>query len=139
MSSNGAPAVKRFTRQQVPDEILNDAALNEAVAVLPSNYNFEIHKTIWRIRQANAKCVALQFPEGLLMYACVISDILERFAGEGLACQACRRRNWRRLAPCACWHGCPPAAPSCAPLHIAAVRSPLPIPGPVLQAWSMHW
>jgi 2-(3-amino-3-carboxypropyl)histidine synthase len=26
--------------------------------------------------------VALQFPEGLLMYACVISDIIERFAGE---------------------------------------------------------
>ena len=27
--------------------------------------------------------MALQFPEGLQMYACVIADILERFAGEG--------------------------------------------------------
>ena len=38
-------------------------------------------KTIWRIRTAGAKHVALQFPEGLLMYACAISDILESFAG----------------------------------------------------------
>lgn len=38
-------------------------------------------KTIWRIRTAAAKHVALQFPEGLLMYACAISDILESFAG----------------------------------------------------------
>ena len=38
----------------------------------------QIHKTIWRIKQKGAKRVALQFPEGLLMYACVIADILER-------------------------------------------------------------
>lgn len=31
--------------------------------------------------QDKANNVALQFPEGLLMYACVISDILEQFAG----------------------------------------------------------
>lgn len=31
--------------------------------------------------QANAKKVALQFPEGLLMYACTISDIVEHFTG----------------------------------------------------------
>lgn len=48
---------------------------------LPWNYNFEIHKTIWRIRQAASRRVALQFPEGLLLYACVISDIIERFTG----------------------------------------------------------
>ena len=46
----------------------------------------QIHKTIWRIKQKGAKRVALQFPEGLLMYACVISDILERYVcrSEGL-------------------------------------------------------
>ncbi len=77
-SSNG---VRRFVRQQVPDSILHDPALNEAAAQLPSNYNFEIHKTVWRLRQAGAKCAALQFPEGLLMYACIIADLLERFAG----------------------------------------------------------
>ncbi|KAK9804679.1 hypothetical protein WJX73_009622 [Symbiochloris irregularis] len=72
---------KRFIRQQVPDDILHNAELNRAIAVLPANYNFEIPKTVWRIRQASAKHVALQFPEGLLMYACIISDILERHAG----------------------------------------------------------
>lgn len=33
------------------------------------------------VSQAGARRVGLQFPEGLLMYACVISDILEAFAG----------------------------------------------------------
>ena len=33
---------KRFVRQQVPDEVLHDAALNQAIAVLPLNYNFEV-------------------------------------------------------------------------------------------------
>ena len=120
---------------QVPDVVLHNEALNEAIAVLPANYNFEasvsiyvskwqcsgswpiclgtslvppllkagwhfdhmlpvkktevseiavgnsqIHKTVWRIKQKGAKRVALQFPEGLLMYACVIADILERYA-----------------------------------------------------------
>jgi 2-(3-amino-3-carboxypropyl)histidine synthase len=65
---------------QIPEELLNDKDLNEAIGLLPSNYNFEIHKSVWRLKQASAKRVALQFPEGLLMYACTISDILERFA-----------------------------------------------------------
>lgn len=45
---------------------------------LPENYNFEIHKTIWKIRQTQSKRVSLQFPEGLLLFACVIADIIER-------------------------------------------------------------
>ncbi|KAI8379227.1 putative diphthamide synthesis protein-domain-containing protein [Radiomyces spectabilis] len=64
---------------QVPDEILNDALLNKAIEQIPSNYNFEIHKTVWRVRRANAKRVALQLPEGLMMFACVLADILEVF------------------------------------------------------------
>ncbi|CAG8493949.1 15218_t:CDS:10 [Acaulospora morrowiae] len=64
---------------QVPVEILNDPLLNKAIEQLPSNYNFEIHKTVWHIQRSNAKKVALQFPEGLLMFACTISDILERY------------------------------------------------------------
>ncbi|KAJ9058646.1 Diphthamide biosynthesis protein 1, variant 4 [Entomophthora muscae] len=64
---------------QIPDEILNNELLNLAMKQLPSNYNFEIHKTIWQIKRANAKKVALQFPEGILMFSCTISDILERF------------------------------------------------------------
>ncbi len=61
----------------MPADILNNAALNAAIALLPANYSFEIHKTLWRIRQAGARRVALQFPEGLLLYACVIADLLE--------------------------------------------------------------
>jgi 2-(3-amino-3-carboxypropyl)histidine synthase len=72
---------KRIIGQQVPPEILENQALNNAISILPANYNFEIHKTVWRIRQINARRVALQFPEGLLLYSCVISDILESFAG----------------------------------------------------------
>uniref|UniRef100_A0A2K5WTL1 2-(3-amino-3-carboxypropyl)histidine synthase subunit 1 n=1 Tax=Macaca fascicularis TaxID=9541 RepID=A0A2K5WTL1_MACFA len=64
---------------QIPPEILKNSQLQAAIQVLPSNYNFEIPKTIWRIQQAQAKKVALQMPEGLLLFACTIVDILERF------------------------------------------------------------
>ena len=64
---------------QVPKDILEDPALNSAISLLPSNYSFEIHKTIHRIRTLNAKRVALQMPEGLLLFATTISDILTQF------------------------------------------------------------
>lgn len=36
-------------------------------ATLPENYDFEIAKTVWRIRKnPNCKTVALQFPEGVI-------------------------------------------------------------------------
>ncbi|RUS80880.1 hypothetical protein EGW08_011351 [Elysia chlorotica] len=77
-SSTGS---KRPTRaaHQIPDDIINNHDINNAIKQLPDNYNFEIHKTIWKIRQTGAKRVALQFPEGLLLFACVISDIIEKF------------------------------------------------------------
>lgn len=64
---------------KIPEELLNDPLLNSAIAALPSNYNFEIHKTIWRIKELKAKRVALQMPEGLLMFATTIADIIEHF------------------------------------------------------------
>ena len=65
----------------IPDEILHNEKLNQAIEqLLPSNYNFEIHKSIHRLQQANSKLVALQFPEGLLMYGGRISDLLREFA-----------------------------------------------------------
>ncbi|CAN3376614.1 2-(3-amino-3-carboxypropyl)histidine synthase subunit 1 [Diutina rugosa] len=64
---------------QVPDDILHDEELNQAIKLLPSNYNFEIHKTVWNIRKQGAKRVGLQMPEGLLIYSLVITDILEQF------------------------------------------------------------
>uniref|UniRef100_A0A8B9SHS6 2-(3-amino-3-carboxypropyl)histidine synthase subunit 1 n=2 Tax=Anas platyrhynchos TaxID=8839 RepID=A0A8B9SHS6_ANAPL len=69
----------RRAATQVPEELLGDPELREAAGALPANYNFEIPKTVWRIRQAGAKKVALQMPEGLLMFACTIADIIERF------------------------------------------------------------
>ncbi|CAG8677558.1 14399_t:CDS:10 [Funneliformis caledonium] len=56
---------------QIPLEILNDSLLNKAIE--------QIHKTIWNIKRSESTKVALQFPEGLLMFACTIADILESF------------------------------------------------------------
>lgn len=76
------PVVKRHVGRavnQIPQDILEDKELNEALKLLPSNYNFEVHKCVWNIRKHKAKRVALQMPEGLLIYSLVISDILEQF------------------------------------------------------------
>ncbi|XP_062516867.1 2-(3-amino-3-carboxypropyl)histidine synthase subunit 1-like [Corticium candelabrum] len=73
---------KRVVRKaagQVPSDIVNNVELQTAIKALPSNYNFEIYKTVWKVRQATATRVALQFPEGLLMFATTIADIIERF------------------------------------------------------------
>lgn len=66
---------------KIPDEITNDPELIAAVQSLPPNYNFELPKTIWRLRQMQAKRVALQMPEGLTMFAIQLCDIIERFTG----------------------------------------------------------
>jgi 2-(3-amino-3-carboxypropyl)histidine synthase len=85
MASAGTVVKKVSGRRarRIPDSILNDPDIAAAIATLPDNYNFEIHKTIWKLREANppAKKVALQFPEGLLLFATVIGDIIERFTG----------------------------------------------------------
>ena len=54
------------------------AAASVSIIQLPRLCGTQIHKTVARVRQLGARRVALQFPEGLLMYACVIADILER-------------------------------------------------------------
>lgn len=64
---------------KIPDEISNNPDLIAAMQSLPSNYNFELPKTIWRLRQMQAKRVALQMPEGLTMFAIQLCDIIERF------------------------------------------------------------
>ncbi|RZF48194.1 hypothetical protein LSTR_LSTR006161, partial [Laodelphax striatellus] len=69
--------VKSVSR--IPSSILENQELQLAIDCLPKNYNFEIHKTIWRIQSTQAKCVALQMPEGLLMFATTICDIIEKF------------------------------------------------------------
>lgn len=72
---------RRTTRtlNNIPPEILHDPDINAAIALLPPNYNFELHKTIHRVRTSGATKIALQFPEGLLLFATTISDILTQF------------------------------------------------------------
>ncbi|KAI3657083.1 hypothetical protein MP638_005777 [Amoeboaphelidium occidentale] len=66
-------------RLNIPDNLLNYEPLNKEIsALLPRNYNFEIHKTIDQIHKFNAKRVALQLPEGLQMFATAICSILEK-------------------------------------------------------------
>eukprot|EP00124_Ichthyophonus_hoferi_P003320 Ihof_evm2s282 gene=Ihof_evmTU2s282 len=80
MVPRGSTAPRR-PANRIPDEITNNPKLLAAMAMLPSNYNFEVAKTIWRLKETKAQRAALQFPEGLLMYACAIADILEEHAG----------------------------------------------------------
>ncbi|XP_042298660.1 LOW QUALITY PROTEIN: 2-(3-amino-3-carboxypropyl)histidine synthase subunit 1 [Sceloporus undulatus] len=79
--ATGPRRTPRRVAHQIPPEILSDPDLQAAVGSLPHNYNFEVYKTVWRIRQAKARRVALQMPEGLLMFACTLADIVERFTG----------------------------------------------------------
>eukprot|EP00045_Choanoeca_perplexa_P015472 m.195309 g.195309 ORF g.195309 m.195309 type:complete len:377 (-) comp17002_c0_seq2:3112-4242(-) len=80
VSSTMSSSKPHVATQQVPDEILNNQELQKAISDLPTNYNFEIPKTIWRLQQKDAKTVALQMPEGLLIFAIPIAQILEQFA-----------------------------------------------------------
>ncbi|KAK7867280.1 hypothetical protein R5R35_002109 [Gryllus longicercus] len=66
---------------RIPEDLMEKVNSFPPVQALPQNYNFEIPKTIWRIKQVEAKRVALQMPEGLLMFATTISDIIEHFTG----------------------------------------------------------
>jgi 2-(3-amino-3-carboxypropyl)histidine synthase len=61
--------------------LANNSALQEALAILPKNYEFEVPKTLHKILTLQSKVVALQFPEGLLFVSCIISDIITRFTG----------------------------------------------------------
>jgi 2-(3-amino-3-carboxypropyl)histidine synthase len=83
-TANGLPE-KRFSRVQefeMPRDLVENEELDDAIGrTLPRNYNFEVKKTIWRIRRCSAKKVAIQLPEGLLLFAPSIADLLERFGG----------------------------------------------------------
>src|SRR3569832_2270869 len=61
--------IRRRAREEAPpvDPVLLQKLLQESH--LPMAYSFEIPKTVQRIRSLNATHVALQMPEGLLLYA----------------------------------------------------------------------
>ena len=65
----------------VPADISENKFLATQIEKLPGNYNFEIPKTIWRIKEMDVKTVALQMPEGLTMFGCTIADIIEEMTG----------------------------------------------------------
>lgn len=65
----------------IPESISQNQALHSAISKsLPLDYEFEILKTIWRIEKSNSQHVALQMPEGLQMYSCIVADILRKFS-----------------------------------------------------------
>ncbi|KAH0479178.1 MAG: uncharacterized protein KVP18_000213 [Porospora cf. gigantea A] len=66
-------------RQLNVKDITPEEEMDVVQSLLPPNYDFEILKTIRKIRQCKALHVVLQFPEGLLMYAQPIAAILETF------------------------------------------------------------
>lgn len=74
-----------FIKAGLPSELLDGIGeydgINGMIDALPSNYSFEVKKSVWRLRQAKSKVCALQFPEGLLIYSCLIADVLRRYAG----------------------------------------------------------
>jgi len=82
--SHGSLLPPPRSTSQVPEDILHDPKLAAAMSRLPSNYDFEVPKTIWRLRTLKAKRVALQFPEGLLLFSLALSDIIRDFV-PGLA------------------------------------------------------
>ena len=87
--SNEKPRRRRVIRRRadrasantIPDSIAKNPALLSAIeSSLPADYEFEILKTVWRIETSKAPHVALQMPEGLLMYSCTVADILRKFS-----------------------------------------------------------
>jgi 2-(3-amino-3-carboxypropyl)histidine synthase len=66
-------------------DLLENDLLTLAISKLPENYNFEIYKSILRVRELKEQLkrkprVSLQFPDGFVIYSLFISDILEKFA-----------------------------------------------------------
>lgn len=76
-----AAAPRRLGRalNAIPQSLLEDPALIQATSLLPLNYNFELPKTIHNIRLHKSTRVGLQLPEGLLLFATTLSDIIETF------------------------------------------------------------
>lgn len=67
--------------QDLEDGTGEFAGIDDLIRALPSNYSFEPKKSVWRLRESHVSVVALQFPEGLLVYSCLLSDIFRKYAG----------------------------------------------------------
>lgn len=57
------------------------------LSIFPKNYNFEIHKSVWRLLELKAELgrerlrVVLQLPQGLQMFACMLADVFANYTG----------------------------------------------------------
>jgi len=71
--------VKSSVSDDIRIQLENDPKFCELRSLLPANYDFEIEKTISKVLSVAANVVALQFPEGLQMFACVLSEIISIF------------------------------------------------------------
>ena len=71
----------------VPETYFTNPNLKKAKALLPDSYNFEIEKCLYRIDQIKKNQnkdtlrVSLQLPEGLMLFGCLLSDIIKAFSG----------------------------------------------------------
>lgn len=69
----------RVNPNKIPEYIKDSDKILKIIAnsPIPKNYNFEIFKTIFKIRKLKCSKVALQMPEGLLLFACSLIQIFE--------------------------------------------------------------
>ena len=74
--------IRRRRRNKDKAPLIDPVLLEKTMKAsnLPAAYSFEIAKTVERILQLQAGHVALQMPEGLLLYATVLSDVMKRLA-----------------------------------------------------------
>lgn len=72
-----------FSTNTIPNHITQDDFLNALISQsLPRNYNFEVHKTLWKIEQTKATRVLLQLPEGLIRFGPVLVDIMNGYLSQ---------------------------------------------------------
>ena len=82
MSSSSALSLRGAPAAPAALSAAESAAIAGAVAaVLPPHYNFEVAKTVLKVRAAGARRVGLQLPEGLLLFACALADLVAHFTG----------------------------------------------------------
>ncbi len=67
-SSEPCTAAETSLTTQVPDEVLHDAALKEAIGVLPANYNFEVSR--WCLDVCQHSHSAMRVDHALKFGAC---------------------------------------------------------------------
>jgi len=95
MKENNGEDIQIFTKTEktkvisiIDDDKYKDLKDNKllslAISKLPPNYNFEIYKSLHKISQIQLQkkkrpLIALQFPDGLMCFSVLISDILTTF------------------------------------------------------------